>query len=92
MRNNKGETPHDVAVRFGKTECAALLLSRSSTLPQEEQGDGEDDPSAESVERAKEKVEGLQGRVMAAKTRLRELGGELIEDSEIKRLETEHQR
>lgn len=91
MRNNKGETPRDVAVRFGKTKCASLLSPYTSTDDKTE-GDNDDDPTAMSVERAKEKVERLQGQVMAAKTRLRELGGELIEDSEIELLKTEHQR
>lgn len=94
LRNNKGETPCDVAVRFGKTACISLLLPHASLLAQEEEKKelSEDGPSTESVERAKERVERLQGQIMVAKTRLRELGGELYEDNEIELLKTEHQR
>ena len=86
-----------MALRFGKLECAALLRSHTNIPGQQEEDkkdevDAEDDPSAESIERAKERVESLQTQFMAAKSRLRELGGELFEDNEIELLKTDHQR
>ena len=101
-RNNKGETPRDMALRFGKLECASMLRSHgkftSGNEDQEEEGrvpeedDREDDPSAESVERAKERMESLQSQFSSAKARFRELGGELCEDNEIELIKTDHKR
>ena len=45
-----------------------------------------------TVERAKEKVEKLKDLLQLAKTRFRELGGELSEDREIELLKTECER
>jgi len=100
-RNNNGETPRDVALRFGKLECAAVLRSHgtfpSSGGEQAEEGkeageDLEDNPSAESVERAKERMESLQSQFLSAKARFRELGGELYEDNEIELIKTGHKK
>ena len=81
-----------MAERFSKINCAALLLPHLPAQEGEAEELGKDDPSAESVERAQKKVRMLQGKVMAAKIRLRQLGGELAEDSEIELLKNEHQR
>ena len=92
--NSKGETPREVAIRFANTGCIALLALKSSLPPENWEGEETemDQPSPISLERAKERVEKLQEMLQAARTRFRELGGELPEDSEIELLKREHQK
>ena len=96
LTNNQGETPREVAIRFASTGCIALLAPEAPPTG----GDGEwlgeeaerDQPSPLSLQRAKERVEKLVDMLQEAKTRFRDLGGELAEDREIELLKKEHQR
>ena len=94
LTNNKGETPREVAIRFASAGCIALLAPK--TPPPGEEWLGEeaerDHPSPLSVQRAKERMEKLMDMLQTAKTRFRELGGELPEDNEIELLRRDHQR
>ncbi len=93
LANNKGETPREVAIRFANTGCIAILAPK--TLESNWKGEEEaemDQPSSISKERAKERVEKLTNMLQLAKTRFRELGGELSEDGEIEVLKKEQER
>ncbi len=98
LTNEKGETPREVAIRFGSTGCIALLAPQTPHLGAAWGGEwqGEeaepDQPSDLSVGRAKERVEKLIESLQTAKLRLRELGGELPEDREIELLKADHQK
>lgn len=93
ITNENGETPREVAIRFAHPDCIALLAPNMPAVKQWEGEEAEfDHPSPISVERAKKKVEEMEDALQAAKTRFRELGGELPEDNEIKRLKEEHQQ
>lgn len=99
LTNDKGETPREVAIRFGSTGCIALLAPQTPHIGGgvgggEWQGEEAepDQPSGLSVDRAKERVEKLIESLQTAKLRLRELGGELPEDSEIELLKASHQK
>lgn len=94
LTNDKGETPREVAIRFASTGCIALLAPKTPPPGEEWQGEEAelDQPSPLSVERAKERVEKLIAMLQTAKTRFRELGGELPEDNEIELIKLDHQR
>lgn len=93
LTNDKGETPRAVAIRFASAGCIALLAPKAPLSGGEWHGEEAelDEPSSLSIERAKERVEGLLDRLQTAKMRFRELGGELPEDSEINAIKREHQ-
>ena len=97
IKNNNGETPRDVAIRFAHVGCAALLVAGTGS----DQGlcdlDGDegatpDRPTPKAVARAREKVEELQELLGAAKGKFRQLGGELPEDRELELTKEEHKR
>ena len=96
LTNEKGETPREVAIRFGSTGCIALLAPGVPPPGSKGEGEGEeaelDQPTPMSMERAKERVETLLESLQTAKLRLRELGGELPEDREIELLKADHQK
>ena len=96
LTNSKGETPREVAIRFGQTGCIALLAPPAPPPGSGKEWEGEeaelDQPSTVSVGRAKERVEKLIESLQTAKLRLRELGGELPEDREIELLKADHQK
>ena len=96
LTNNLGETPREVAIRFANAGCIALLAPKAPPPGSGEEWLGEeaerDQPSPLSLERAKERMEKLMEALQIAKTRFRELGGELPEDREIELLKREHQR
>ena len=92
LTNDKGETPREVAIRFAKAGCIALLGPKAPPTGEAWQGEEAelDQPSPLSVERAKERVEKLAESLQTAKNRFRELGGELPEDNEIELLKEGH--
>lgn len=51
-----------------------------------------DKPTPKALARVREKVDELQEQLGAAKTRFRQLGGELPEDREIEIMKQEHKR
>lgn len=92
LRNNNGETARDVAIRFAHIGCAALLATGKGSDQDsfDLDGDTPDKPTPKALARVKEKVDELQEQLGAAKTRFRQLGGELPEDREIELLKEGH--
>jgi hypothetical protein len=86
-----------VAIRFAHIGCAALLATGKGSdshnyFDLDEGGDTPDKPTRKALARVKEKVDELQEQLGAAKTRFRQLGGELPEDREIELIKEGHKQ
>lgn len=96
LKNSNGETPKDVAIRFAHVGCAALLAkgdgSAQDCITDGESGTFPDKPTPKALARVREKVDELQRLLGAAKTRFRQLGGELPEDREMELMKIGHQQ
>ena len=95
LRNNNEETARDVAIRFAHVGCAVLLATgRSSECKDfyDLERDTPDKPTPKALARVKDKVDELKEQLSAAKTRYRQLGGELPEDREIELIKGQHKQ
>ena len=92
LENAKGERPREVAIRFANVGCIAILSPKSPAADWEGEEAELDYPPPISLERARERMEKAYSTLEVAKTRFRELGGELPEDREIELLKVDHQR
>ena len=85
-----------MAIRFAHIGCAALLATGKGSDGQDsfdfDGGDILDKPTPKALARVKEKVDELQEQLGAAKTRFRQLGGELPEDREIELIKEGHKQ
>ncbi|XP_048588928.1 ankyrin repeat domain-containing protein 42 [Nematostella vectensis] len=97
--NSAGETPKDVARRFGRLGCIAILGGDSDDEGSNQVDEGAEDfkPSepqskAESRGRAMRKIEELQHLLDVAKMNYRQLGGVLDEDKRKQEEERESAR
>ena len=86
-----------MAIRFAHIGCAALLATGKGSDDQDSfdldrRGDTPDKPTPKALARVKEKVDELQEQLGAAKTRFRQLGGELPEDREIELIKEGHKQ
>ena len=85
-----------MAIRFAHIGCAALLATGKGSDGQDsfdfDGGDTLDKPTPKALARVKEKVDELQEQLDAAKTRFRQLGGELPEDREIELIKEGHKQ
>ncbi len=97
IRDNAGDRPRDVAKRYAHLGCMALFTATDNN-PLDNDSEDEniaqiiDTPTPQAIARASEKVEELQQLLKIAKTRYRQLGGELPEDREIDLIKADHSR
>lgn len=97
IKDNSGDRPRDVAKRYAHLGCLTLFTATDND-PLDNDSEDEniaqiiDTPTPQAVARASEKVEELQQLLKMAKTRYRQLGGELPEDREIELIKADHRR
>ncbi|XP_062499177.1 ankyrin repeat domain-containing protein 42-like [Corticium candelabrum] len=89
LLNAAGETPRDVARRYGQLGCASLLGSEPDEEPSE---DAQMECDEQSQERALHRLEELTKLLEMAKTNYHQLGGLLEDEKRQKEQDTESAR
>ncbi|XP_003383232.2 PREDICTED: ankyrin repeat domain-containing protein 42-like [Amphimedon queenslandica] len=79
LRNSLGETPIDVARKYGKTECVALLGGGTGLETEEMMNQ-----SPETLERAQEEIDKLTNALIIARRHYQNLGGSVEDEAEEK--------
>lgn len=98
LTTQSGETPKDVARRFGQLACLKILgggtdkTEASQLRQQNEPMRRKMTPKEEERARAKQKFEELQKQFEIAKKNFRQLGGELEDDQKHETIEQEAQK
>ncbi len=98
LTTQSGETPKDVARRFGQLACLKILgggTDKVETASMRHQNDAHRrklTPKEEERGRAKQKYDELQKQFIIAKKNFRQLGGEVDEDQKRETIEQDSQK
>ena len=94
LKNNDGETPRSLAIRFAHVGCISILAANGYGVEFSEEECEDDEDGRQMLSSAQEKLEELQKLLDTAKARFRQLGGELPDDKESRKtaLKSDHKQ